>query len=122
MGKFKDENAGEIMEEFIGLKPKMYSSINYQDTSSHIKAKGINKAASKLLKHQEFLDCYNNSEIKMCKMNTLRSYNHQIFAVSINKTGLSPYDDKSYYLDRDTALRYGHNKIPKSNCKSVWIR
>ncbi len=82
--------------------------------ASHIKAKGINKAASKLLKHQEFLDCYNNSEIKMCNMNTIRSYNHQIFAIEMNKTGLSPYDDKSYYLNRDTALRYGHKDIPKT--------
>ncbi len=84
------------------------------EDNSHIKAKGINKAASKLLKHQEFLDCYNNSKIKMCKMNTIRSYNHQIFAIEINKTGLSPYDDKSYYLDSKTALRYGHKDIPKT--------
>ena len=29
----------------------------------------------------------------------------------MNKTGLSPYDDKSYYVDRKTALRYGHKNI-----------
>ncbi len=118
VGKFKDENGGKIMKEFVGLKPKMYSYINYNNENSHVKAKGVNTSASKLLRHKDYLDCYEKSVSTKCKMNTLRSYKHQIFAITMNKTGLSPYDDKSYYVDRDTAFRYGHKDIKKIKEKS----
>ena len=100
-----------ITTEFIGLKPKMYSSIYYEDEDGIHKVKGVNKATSKLLKHQDFRDCYNNEEYKKDSMTSLRSYKHNIKAIQMTKISLSPYDDKSYYFDGGFALRYGHYKV-----------
>ena len=42
IGKMKDETAGVANEEFVGLKPKMYSYL-VDDNSEHKKTKGIKK-------------------------------------------------------------------------------
>ena len=45
-------------------------------------------------------------------MNQIRSYNHEIFSVALNKISLSPFDDKRYVLENgcDT-LAHGHHEI-----------
>ena len=43
IGKTKDETGGSTIEEFVGLKPKMYSFL--VDNSEHKKTKGMNKNA-----------------------------------------------------------------------------
>ena len=43
IGKMKDETGGSTIEEFVGLKPKMYSFL--VDNSEHKKTKGMNKNA-----------------------------------------------------------------------------
>jgi hypothetical protein len=49
-------------------------------------------------------------------MNTIRSKNHQLSTLTINKVGLCAYDDKSYILeDGINTLAYGHYKIPQLN-------
>ena len=40
IGKIKDETRGVTIEEFVGLKPKMYSFL--LDNSEHKKAKVVN--------------------------------------------------------------------------------
>ena len=42
VGKMKDETAGVAIEEFVGLKPKMYSYLVEAD-SERKKVKGVNK-------------------------------------------------------------------------------
>lgn len=42
-GKFKDELGGKIIQEFIGLRPKVYSYAYSTDKSKQI-AKGINRS------------------------------------------------------------------------------
>ena len=42
IGKIKDETGGVAIEEFVGLKPKMYSFL--VDNSEHKKAKGVNRS------------------------------------------------------------------------------
>ena len=42
VGKMKDETAGIKLEEFVGLKPKIYSYL-VDDNSEHKKAKGVNR-------------------------------------------------------------------------------
>ena len=42
VGTMKDETTGVAIEEFVGLKPKMYSCLVY-DNSDHKKAKSVNK-------------------------------------------------------------------------------
>ena len=53
LGKMKDETAGVASEEFVGLKPKMYSYL-VDDNSEHKKVKGINKNVIATISHNEY--------------------------------------------------------------------
>jgi hypothetical protein len=113
LGKMKDECAGSVVDEFVGLRSKMYSLI-YRDRELKEKktAKGVKrKVVEAKLRHETYKACLFGSKIEMCKMNQIRSYSHQLYSISMNKIGLSPYDDKRYVLEngRDT-LAHGHYK------------
>ena len=49
IGKMKDKTAGVAIEEFVRLKPKMYSLLF--DNSEHKKAKGANKNVVAKISH-----------------------------------------------------------------------
>ena len=51
----KDETAGIALEEFVGLKPKMYSYLVYDNTKDE-KVKSVNKNAVATISHNEFKD------------------------------------------------------------------
>ena len=53
IGKFKDEASGKPITEFVGLRPKMYSFLidNEDHPVEKHRAKGINRGASKQLRH-----------------------------------------------------------------------
>ena len=53
--KMRDETAGVAIEEFIGLKPKMYLHL-VDDNSEHKKAKGVNKNVVATISHNEYTD------------------------------------------------------------------
>ena len=55
LGCFKDDTAGQMLEEIILLRPKMYRSMKYKDTPRSIKrAKGISKHVVKNMKHEHY--------------------------------------------------------------------
>jgi len=98
-GKFKDEAAGKVILDFVGLKSKMYS-YTMVSGEEHKKAKGVKKNVVKNeIKHGDYLDVLNNNKTMHHQMNTIRSESHQINSYQINKVSLSPYDDKRYLLD-----------------------
>ena len=87
IGKFKDEQAGKQIIEFIGLRSKCYSYIT-DDIKSHIKAKGIKKYITKnkdtsidayYLNHQNYYNCLFNRNPKKISQNTFRSKRHQLY-------------------------------------------
>ena len=49
IGKMKDETTGVAIEEFVGLKPKMYSFL--LDNSEHKKTKDANKNVVAKISH-----------------------------------------------------------------------
>ena len=55
IGKMKGAFKGEIVSEFVGLKPKMYFSISV-DGKENKKTKGVNKNIVKNTRHKEFAD------------------------------------------------------------------
>ena len=40
--------------------------------------------------------------------NKICSKHHQVFSITINKVGLSSYDNKRYYTDNITSIPYEH--------------
>jgi len=111
IGKFKDETNSIPIKEFVGIKSKMY---RFECDDGHEKgtAKGIGKNIAKKIGIDQYRNILFETDInkkKMSvKMNVLRNNNHVIVATTINKTGLTVYDDKRYYLNSVDSLSHGH--------------
>ena len=112
IGKFKDETAGVPIDDFIGLKSKMYS-VSLDNDKNSKKAKGVKKKViRKGISHQDYLDVLNESKILHHRMKTIRSDCYQISSYEINKISLSPFDDKRYILsDGISSYAYGNLSI-----------
>ena len=112
IGKFKDEASGIPINEFIGLRSKMYSYIKDTDECDK-KAKGIKKnVIKKGIKHDDYKDVLFNGVQMYHKMKTIRSQGHQSGTYEINKVSLSCFDDKRYILDNAVnSYAYGYYKI-----------
>ena len=115
LGKFKDECKGNPVHEFVGLRSKMYSM--WYEENGQIKekktAKGVTKSVTKKkLKHRRYRECLLRRKIIMAEMNQIRSKDHQLKTIRMNKIGLSPFDDKRFILSNgcDT-LAHGHYRI-----------
>ena len=114
IGKMKDETHGIPIQEFIGLRPKMYSILFTENDKLVEKktAKGIKKSVTKRkLRHANYKECLFEKRQTMVNMNQIRSERHEIYSIKLNKIGLSPYDDKRYILNnRMSTLAYGDYK------------
>ena len=94
IGKMKDETEGVAIEEFVGLKPKMYSLL--EDNKEHKKAKGVNKKFVATISHNEYKDILLNNKCIRHSMNRIQSKDHRVETYEINKISLSCFDDKIY--------------------------
>ena len=108
LDKFKDEMSVKIIEEYVGLKSKMYS-IKWPEGNVRI-CKGISKSVNKVvLRHEMYKECLMNVELRKNKVARIGSKLHQIYTYSFSKISLSPFDDKKYILhDKINTLAYGH--------------
>ena len=111
-GMMKDEARGMIIEEFVGLRAKLYSYRVFQGKEER-KCKGIKKSAiKKNISHEDYKECLFSEKPQMRKMNVIRSHGHEIFSETVNKIALSANDDKRIILeDKISTLSYGHYKI-----------
>ena len=109
LGKMKDETAGVAVEEFVGLRSKMYSMV-YSGKDKKT-AKGISRTAMRNVKHDNYRQCLFDCTTTHAVNNTIRSHFHEMYAQKVNKIGLSAFDDKRYVLDdAHTTLAHGHYK------------
>ena len=93
VGKTKDEIFGVAIEEFVGLKPKMYS-YSVDDISKHKKTKGVNVNVYATIRHNEYRDVLLNEKCLRYSMYTIQSKEHRIGTYEINNISLSWFDDK----------------------------
>ena len=112
LGKMKDEAAGKIIKEFVGLRAKLYSFI-MDDGGEIKKCKGIKKqVVESSISHEDYKTCLLTGKEQLRKQNILRSYNHEVYTEEVNKVALSALDDKRYILkDGIHTLAWGHYKI-----------
>ena len=115
IGMMKDEAGGKIIEEFVGLRSKLYSVRMYEDKKEEKKCKGIKKSViKKTITHQDYKDCLISGKKQMRSMNIIRSYKHEIFTETVNKIALSVNDDKRVIReDGIHTFAKGHYKITK---------
>ena len=100
----KDEYGGVVIDEFIGLKAKMYSIKKIDDSESST-AKGVNIATEL----NEFKDVLFNKKIIRHKMKRIQAKKHKIGTYEIDKISLSCFDDKRQVLDDGVhTLAYFH--------------
>jgi hypothetical protein len=108
IGMFKDEAAGKQIEEFVGLRSKLYS---YKMAGiDHKKAKGVKKNVVKnAITHEDYKNCLFTRREQSRRMNVIRSYHHDIFTEEVNKIALSADDDKRVIMeDGISTLAYNH--------------
>ena len=112
LGMFKDEAAGKIMEEFVGLRAKLYSYKMFEGEESK-KCKGIKKSVvKKSITHEDYKNCLFTGKQEYRRMNVMRSYDHDVYTEEVNKIALCPDDDKRHIIERQTdTLALGHYRI-----------
>ena len=109
LGKMKDETAGIPIDEFVGLRPKMYS-MTYGEKEKKT-AKGITRACQKKIRHEAYKRCLFDEENTVAVGNRICSHGHKICSEAFTKVALSSFDDKRYVLeDKCTTLAHGYYK------------
>ena len=112
LGMFKDEVNGDIIDEFVCLRAKLYSFKMFEGKESK-KCKGIKKSVvKKSITHEDYKKCLLTGNEQLRKQNIIRSYKHEVYTEEVNKVALSASDDKRYILeDGIGTLALGHYKI-----------
>ena len=112
LGMFKDEVAGRCIEEFVGLRAKLYSYKMFEGEESK-KCKGIKKlVVKKNITHEDYKKCLFTEKEQLRKMNVIRSYEHEVYTEEVNKVALCPDDDKRHILEGLTdTLALKHYRI-----------
>jgi len=115
IGMFKDEVCGRQIEEFVGLRSKLYSYKMFEDEKQTKKCKGIKKiVVEKKIYHDDYKNCPFTKTKQLRPMNVIRSHLHDIYTEEVNKIALFTDDNKRVLLeDGKHPLAYGHYKITK---------
>ena len=106
---------GKIIEEFVGLRAKLYSykKLNGEEIK---KDKGVKASVvKKTITFDDYKRCLFNKEQQMRQMNVIRSHKHDVYTETVNKIALSPFDDKRHICE-DGIHTYAHGHY-RSNTK-----
>ena len=112
LGMFKDEVGGKVIEEFVGLRAKLYS-YEMLDGEEDKKCKRVKKSViKKRLTHDDYKKCLFTGKEQLRRMNIIRSHRHEVYTEEVNKIALCPGDDKSHILEDGVhTLALGHYMI-----------
>ena len=110
IGLMKDELGGEIMHEFVTLRPKVYS---YKvGNSESKKCKGIKKCVvKKAISFEDNKNCLFNGNQSYRSQLLFRSLKHEVRTLEVNKLALSRDGDKCIMIDGIASLARGHYTV-----------
>ena len=92
--KMENETGVVAIEQFLGLKSKMYLFL--EDNDEHKKAKDVNKKVVAKIGHNEYKDVlWINKHIRH-SMNRIQTKDHRIRTYEISKISSSCFHDKIY--------------------------
>ena len=111
IGKMKDELNGTIIEEYVGLRAKMYSVKTIEGEKS--KAKGIQKSAikNKNIKHENYVEALNGIKQDTYPNTTIKSKRHNLETIITNKKTLCSEDTKRVFYTNEKSFAHGHCKL-----------
>ena len=121
IGLMKDELGGEIMTEFITLRPKMYayktggseSTAGWDEVK---KCKGIKKCIVRAtISFEDYKKCLLRGEASYRSQLMFRSLKHEVRTLEVNKLALSRDDDKRITVNGISSLARGHHRTIKYN-------
>ena len=118
----KDELGGNVLLEFIGLRPKAYAFKklilykNDEDNDEIIevkKLKGIQKCEVKKNIHfADYKSCLFEEKTHLATNISLQSELHKIRTLCVRKVAMTPYDHKRYLLaDGIASLPFGYKTV-----------
>ena len=94
IGLMKDELRGELITEFVTLRPKTYSYLT-DNNKEDKKAKGTKKCViKKMIKFNDYKKCLLNDEVILKLQQRFISNKHDVYTENVNKIALSNNDDK----------------------------
>ena len=104
-GKMKDEMGGDLILEFVGLRSKMYSILNY-DGMNKKTAKGvITQVKTKQITHEDFKNSL-FEEIQYMHIGVkIVQDRHKLYKADVNKVTLSPFNDKKWITRKDNTFK-----------------
>ena len=120
IGKFKGECGGLIMNEFVGLRAKLYSYKMDNDETEIKKCKGITRAVIKKLTHENYKNTLFGEKDKRVNMNVIRSYKHEIYTETVYKIALSANDDKRI-IRKDKISTYALKGLRSGNTSYTYM-
>ena len=112
LGMFKDEVNGKVIDEFVGLRAKLYS-YKMLEGEEIKKCKGVKKSVvKKSITHENYKKCLFTGKEQLRKMNVIRSNMHEVYTEEVKKIALCPSDDKRHILeDQVYTLALGYYRI-----------
>ena len=122
----KDECAGRVIEEYVGLRPKMYSILETNGQNIK-KAKGMKKnIVKKHIRHEQYREALFSKKTFRHGMDILRSEKHHFYRQHLNNVLLSPFDSKRWIAEnRGDTLAYRHkDALPAGAAellRDVWV-
>ena len=114
IGVMKDELGGEIMTEFVTLRPKMYA---YKTGSTESKkCKGIKKCVVRAtISFEDYKNCLLSGETSYRSQLMFRPSKHEVRTLEVNKLALSRDNDRGITVNGINSLARGHHHTIKYN-------
>ena len=102
----KDELGGEIVTEFIALRPKTYSYLTDNDKIDK-KTKGTKKCVvNKMIKFDDYKNCLSNDKTLLKSQQRFISNKHNVYMEDVNKIALNNDDDDKRIVSSDKISSY----------------
>jgi hypothetical protein len=109
----KLETGSEQIEEFVGLRAKLYAYKMAEDGKEEKRCKGVKKATVKNeIKFEHYKECLFSGEKQWRGMYVIRSRLHEIYTEKTVNVALSANDDKrAVNEDKVHTLALGHKDL-----------
>ena len=91
------------------FRPKSYAYLTSKAGEEVKKAKGIGRAVTKNeITFEDYQRVLETTLPQRHAMNTIRSKDHNLYIQKLEKTSLSLFEDKRYWLSHYVSVPYGH--------------